>query len=1403
MQITTNVRVLGYLLLSLVVLGTGLHFLHAYQVRRNATAYLAQADREEQRGDKAEAVDSLQRYLGFRPDDNEVLARYGLLLDELARARGTRPSQVRKLRAEGYFRLEQALRRSPQRDDLRQVVIRLAMDLGQYGEAAKDIESLLRPGSEPNAEMELKLARCQIALGEYQKAEKTLQSSEAHDKAFLDAYLEHAELLRDRLKRPTDANDLMDRLFDNVPHSARAFIARADFRRRASYPAEPIAQDLAEARKLAPDDADVLLATARAADRPENARETLRRGIELYPGDCRMYLDLCRVEMQSGQFAAAAECLRKGLEHASEDKDKNELRWFLAFALLADDQHDAAARVIDELKKQDISQGALTLLQGLEAVQQRKWFAASQRLERAYTLLPGASDLARGATFLLGRCHERLGASDQRIAVYRRALAADSEWSFGRLQLATALLAGGKTNEATEECQRLVDAGRPNPAASLLLARCLLRRHATLPPNHPERKETLERAAEALDQADKGGANAVDRIILRAGLLVAQNHETEAHQRLLSASERHADQPLLRIAFANLTRRQAGADKAKIAQAQAMLTKVPAANVDILLAKLQVALAFPPKEARELLAGLAVDAAKLPPGDQDRMQFALAGAYVQMGTVDQAEQIWKRIADADSNDLSSRLALFDRALERSDNHAMLVQVAAIRRIEGADSYWKYCEAARQVRRAEQGNADGSFAKARDSLMELAKEHPDWARIPVLLGRIADRENDTSQAVELYQRAIQLGETRFFVVRRAVQLLYARHNYSKAEELLQKLGETLAFPRQITQLAAEVALADREHPPDRGLELARNAIPANSTDYRDYLWLAQMLTALDPKEAERFFHKALDLGGDKPETWVAYIQFLARAKKVDRCKAAIADAQKRVPRAELGEVLAYAFEITGDPSRAEEQYRARLNKDPHDAGALEAIGDFYVRQKRSAEAEPHLRELLKQTAKATPEVQASARRRLAIALASTGVYQKALEAQTLLRENASRTGGNRVEDERTAAVVLAGIPGQEAQAIGRLDAVKARAAFTHDDEFLLAKLYDRSKRWPDTRQLMLKLLYADSENVSYLTYFIARLLDQGQKDEAALWLEKLQKVAPESVATLELVGQLLHDKGRGEQTVSLVQDYAAKHTDADLFKLAAFLERWEQLNAAETMYRRAFATSTRPADASFLIGFLSRHNRMPEALDLCEKAWDSVPPIQAAALSVTVLRNGGPPDRTQCERVEKWITRALRTHPEMPMLLDMLADLETIAGRTSSAEAHYRQSLATNGRDVWALNNLAWLLAHQEGKAEASLELVQRALDLAGPVPASLDTRALGYLATGRIDAALKDLEEAADVQPGPSTYFHLAQACVRDGNLVRGREALKKARRSMPGLGSIHPLELSAYNALIRELNVN
>ncbi|MFO0951188.1 MAG: hypothetical protein U0835_08555 [Isosphaeraceae bacterium] len=153
-------------------------------------------------------------------------------------------------------------------------------------------------------------------------------------------------------------------------------------------------------------------------------------------------------------------------------------------------------------------------------------------------------------------------------------------------------------------------------------------------------------------------------------------------------------------------------------------------------------------------------------------------------------------------------------------------------------------------------------------------------------------------------------------------------------------------------------------------------------------------------------------------------------------------------------------------------------------------------------------------------------------------------------------------------------------------------------------------------------------------------------------------------------------------------------------------------------------------------------------------------------------------------------RARPTSGELALRLGMLHEAE---GRFDDAEAQYRDAIVRAERPSVALNNLAWLLAFRPGRADEALRMVDRAVELSGPLPDLLDTRGVVELALKQPGKAATDLRLAVASSPGAVRFYHLSQAYLAAGDRRNAREAFDRAVAAGLGESALHPLERGAF----------
>src|SRR5262249_951022 len=215
-------------------------------------------------------------------------------------------------------------------------------------------------------------------------------------------------------------------------------------------------QDLANARKLAPDDADVLIASAsqellqaRAKGQTDPishldiARVYLRSAGKLHAQDTRVWAELATVELAAGRRKEALEALRIAYKKASGN-ERNRLLWELASLLVDDDNSAEAKELIAQMKKGGVPTDRFDFLSAKMAIRRGEWLRAVVLLENSRPMLMGNQGLVMQADLLLGLCYGQLDNVDQQVVIYQRARKIDPRNPAPRLALAKALSALGR-----------------------------------------------------------------------------------------------------------------------------------------------------------------------------------------------------------------------------------------------------------------------------------------------------------------------------------------------------------------------------------------------------------------------------------------------------------------------------------------------------------------------------------------------------------------------------------------------------------------------------------------------------------------------------------------------------------------------------------------------------------------------------------------------------------------------------------------------------------------------------------------------------------------------------------------------------------------------------------------------
>lgn len=1099
MQRRLNLKVFFWTVAVVAACSIGISILHANQVRRHAHVILERGDQAWAKGDFAQALGYFGQYLTLAPGDEDALEKFALALDHTARD----PAEHTRV----VLRLEDLLMRDGKRQEARYRLVHNLIKLHRYPDAVVHLNALL-PQRPDDAELHQLLGQCQAAIGDAAAAAGSLSHAIELDPARIAVYLMLADVQWRGLAQEEEAVKTVDRMVQANSKKAEAYLARGRFaQQRGQLTNASI--DVQQAIALAPDDPTVSLAAASWAEsqgRVDEARRHLRRALANHPEHVGLINSLANLELRDGRRAETIRILKDGIAKAP---DAFELQILLADLLIDDKQLDAAQELIATMVRAGLPPTFPDYLQGRLAVERGQWSKAIELLEKAAIVLGNQTEWSSRVNAMLGRCYAEIGAHDQRLVAWRRAVDHEPNWTAARHGMGAALLALGRLDDALAELEAASKASDASAAVWTALA------HAQL--QFELRRPQAGRAWAALEQslakASQMNGDLVQITLLHAEMLAARGDNLAA-RKLLQATAETTNSAACWAALADLDARQGRVEAGfkTLDQAERRCGDV----VELRLSRVRLLASRGNADDRESLKLLAQKLEALPLESRVNVLRALADAWRQLGEFALAESLWRQIAQLRPADRDSRFLLLEAALGRTDAEAARRLVAELRRLEGDQgALWRFGDAALKIQEAQ-----GSAAKLnliRADLADLARRRPDWPRIPLLEARIDEIEGKWEQVIENGVKAVELGERQPRFLRRLMQLLLERRLYPQAEQVLFLIEEQAPLPPDLARDAADVAAWQNNAP--RARQLAAQLFPSAPRDYRDLLWLAELHERIgEPTQAEAIFRKAVERAEHVPDTWVLLVEHLARFGKHAAAGAVIEQMQKKMPRQRLALTLARCQDAAGDWTRAAAAYALALADHPQDFAILAAAADFHWRADQPVLAATFLERLLDPAAAAPPEVTARARRRLSMCRWAAGNPSEALALVATNRQ----AMGEQIADRRIVWFLEGQDAARRQPAVQRLQESFTRFPSQAEEELLLVRLDEAGGDAERARERMAQLLRTQ-ESPQWIAWHVRLLLKAEAIDEALTWFTKLERWEPTSPRTRELKDLLLISK----------------------------------------------------------------------------------------------------------------------------------------------------------------------------------------------------------------------------------------------------------------------------------------
>jgi tetratricopeptide (TPR) repeat protein len=468
-----NIKLVGAVVGGFLLAGIGVHFLHAYQLSRNAHHLRDQGDRAAAEKNFGKAQYFYALYLNLAPSDADATKKYADLLDRRASSTSDRVRLV--------LLMEQVLRVQPNEHALRFRLVHNLVALDRIPEAISHLHKLTATGGD-KAEVAHMIGWCHDASKDHAKAVSSFRDAIRWAPSRLQSYALLAEVLQERLHEPDEALKVMDEMARANPDAWQAYLERAQFHRRRGDDKSAWA-DLAKAQQLGPNQPHVLFAVETGfAARGDDAAaiKVLQDGQRRHPARIEFRMALCRLWSQRGRAMDLNQLanVNKDLPATVRAADRAQLDRALAEAWLHVGELDQAEAILVNVARaapRDLASRARLIDIALEKKQlaaARGWLDDVRAIEGEY----GTTWRLLEATLLINEARGdrgKLSAARQRLREVAAVQPNSAQAALGAAQISEL---EGKPSQAIGEYSRALESGDTRPVVLARLVTLLVQR---------------------------------------------------------------------------------------------------------------------------------------------------------------------------------------------------------------------------------------------------------------------------------------------------------------------------------------------------------------------------------------------------------------------------------------------------------------------------------------------------------------------------------------------------------------------------------------------------------------------------------------------------------------------------------------------------------------------------------------------------------------------------------------------------------------------------------------------------------------------------------------------------------------------------------------------------------------
>lgn len=1414
-QYRINYKLLIGLFVGSLVLMVTLWQVWKWQVSRKASWYRDIAVEARENDDLLKAFEYQQKFAKLRKADEEARFELAAIANEVLQLEGV----PREDQGMAFSILSETVRRTSDPTSRRNLAD-LYFKWGQAQQAIVHFEELLKIEDDP--ELRSLLVRSLFLAKDYESAmteaytligfdpdTEEFKPGEATVTDQPEIYSTLASVLLSREDEPEVARKIIDEMIAQNSDSAVAHLHKSVFLFSVDEK-EEAKEELEKAYQLDPEDSNIIYQRATVALSEEGYEEAIsiaEKGITDFPKEMRFYKIQSSAYRSLKQYDEAIKVLDKGIAEFGNNRRAIDLLVEKHEALLTSGDFEGSRKVIGEIENLRMPQ-----LQPLIEFQHAQvtfansdWSQAALQLSKVRPKLVGFGSYQARAGLMLGTTYEKLGKLDLAREVYnivlkdqaianhplRRSVLARLERIDKRLGLATRTDAGG-IDSVVEKMLEL-----------------------------PKNQQDWERVDELIKEiVEKSELLPVQELLMRARVMALREKFDEAKDLIREAAKLDPENVSVKLEAARLMVNDPPEGPPKAIR---LLQRIES-NGDVSFMSrgllIEAIWASRGEDIKEQLLAQTKGLEDLSKNEQGKILKLLGIKFLQLVDFEQAAGFVQQAIDLDPRDLPLRMQLFDIAYQQRDSDAMSLAQQGILDVVGSEKDGNYVLT--EVKRrlvTYKGKAEErrGLEEAVSMLDDALKLRPQWHEIHILYGQLLlTLGRDIELALEHFDDALKYGPPNPRAVALQVKLLFDSGLKKQAIERAQRIPEEYR-----TQLLgpseADLLMAQGEM--EAAFESAKETAEANQNDAKIQAWYGGIAISMENFDAAaEAFSQAVKLNPKAHDYWMRLIAVHATNKDAVSLEQAFRDAQIALDAELLPLVQAKVYEVQGLWKNAENIYQSMF-EDSYEANLYRArqMANFYLTWGKSeAHVTPLAFPFLNMIIRAGNQEELDprnpnllwARQQAALYLSSTRDYQDSGKALRIIRQG-SVDGSIPDALMPLYLQILAsrGDPESLLESIDMLAKLYEQGKLDKSQQLLLARLYERTHRWEQGKDLMLNTLSRYGTDREVWSTYISSLIKQGEYSTAKNRINRFADISKDPILVARLNASLAYEQNdqtgvqRALRSVLPSKSLAGALNDEDLATIrgvAGLAMTYGEYDFAEKLLR-LYVTRKNPEGIFDLISVLAYFGNIEEALQYMERAV-SAEPMQVARIAMQSLRTRrNELDPAARDRLWKLITTAIDEDPDDPIRAMMRGEgLETLE-RYDEAITAYEKALdnpdISNQQKAVACNNLSYLLAQTGTRLEDAERFIAEAIKILGPLADILDTRAVIRIARKEYGKAIEDMDLALAIDPTASKYYHLARAQALAGNSEAALDAWEKANENDIAKEELPLLEQPGYEA--------